>query len=184
MERPLRIIASSLALLCGMGPALATGTAPDAAPAVEDALCEPGASEGSSLNEAQRARCRQLWQERVEAARERSRSYVEGLIEESRQRRERAATLPPQPPTPVTVETFLGNSDLAYGDVVVTDKGPRVFIGKAGEPASPEDFVALDAARSPHRGHSKPYDGAYPQPPRPQAATPRPAALKPQERKP
>jgi hypothetical protein len=83
----------------------------------------------------------------------------------------------------VTVETFLG-SDLAYGDVVVTDKGPRVFVGKAGEPARPEDFVALDSARSPHRGNARSYDGAYPQPQRPQAAKPRTTALKSQERKP
>ncbi len=183
MERPLRIIASSLVLLCGMGPALATGPSPDATSSSEDALCEPGASENAPLGDVQLTRCRRLWQERVEAARERSRSYVEGLIEDSRQRRERAASLPPPTPPPVTVETFLG-SDLAYGDVVVTDKGPRVFVGKAGEAAGPEDFVALDAARSPHRGRAQPYDGAYPQPKRPQAAKPRPAALKPQERQP
>lgn len=181
MERPLRIIASSLVLLCGILPARATEPVADAA--AGETLCDAAADGSIHADDAQLARCRQLWQQRVEAARARSQDYLERMIEESRLRREREASLPPAPPPPVTVETFL-SGDLAYGDVVVTDKGPRVFVGKAGEPATADDFVVLDAARSPHRGRAQPYDGAYPQPKRPQVATQRPAALKPQERQP
>ena len=181
MERPLRTIASSLALLCCLTvPAAAQDALPAASP--DNALCETGVVEQLTLDDAQRSHCRRLWQSRIEETRRRSKAHAARIIEENRLRRELEASLPPPPPPPVTVETFLGG-DLAYGDVVVTDRGPRVFVGKAGEPARPEDFVALDSARSPHRGHAKPYEGAYPQPPRPQAATPRPA-LKTQERKP
>lgn len=184
MERTLRIIASSLVLLCGALPARATDPVPDASAPAEEALCDATADGSFRPDDAQISRCRQIWQQRVAAAKARSQGYVERLIEESRLRREREASLPPPPPPPVTVETFLSRGDLAYGDVVVTDKGPRVFIGKAGEPATAADFVAIDSARSPHRGRAKPYDGAYPQPQRPQAAKPRPDALKPQERQP
>jgi hypothetical protein len=184
MERSLRIIASSLVLLCGPLAARAESPAPGAAPSAEQMLCDAAADGSLSLHETQLARCRQLWQQRVEAARTRSQDYLERMIEEGRLRREREVSLPPPPSPPVTVETFLQGGDLAYGDVVVTDKGPRVFIGKAEEPARPEDFVTLDSARSPHRGRAKSYDGAYPQPQRPQVAKPRPAAPTPQERKP
>jgi hypothetical protein len=172
MERSLRIIASSLALLCG--------TLPGAGPAAGDALCEPG---GAPLDASQRARCREFWRQRIEAARERSQSHVEQAIRDGRQRREHAESLPPPPPRAVTVESFLAG-ELAYGDVVVTDKGPRVFVGEAGEPARLEDFVALDSPRSPHRGHVGPYDGAYPQPRAPRGAKPRAAASSQQGRRP
>ena len=182
MERPLRVIASSLLLLYGLLPARSESPMPDAAPSAEELLCDAAANGTLSLHETQLTRCRQLWRQRVDAARTRSQGYVDRMIEDGRLRRELQAKLPPPPPPPVTVETFLNGGDLAYGDVVVTDKGPRVFIGKPGEPAGPEDFVALDSARSPHRGRAKAYGGAYPQP-QPQAATPRPAPIQ-QERKP
>lgn len=182
MERPLRIIASSLVLLCGTVPARTTEPVLDAV--AEQALCEAAADGTFQANETQLARCRQLWQQRVEAAKIRSRDYLERMTEESRLRREREASLPPPPPPAVTVETFLNGDGLAYGDVVVTDKGPRVFIGKTGEPASAEDFVTLDSVRSPHRGRAKPYEGAYPQAQRPQAAKLRTTAPTQQERKP
>jgi hypothetical protein len=184
MERSLRIIASSLVLFCGTVPARAAGPSPDAVPAAEDALCEPGASDNAPLNEAQLAHCRQLWQERLQAARERSRLFHEQAVAEREQRRGATAGRSPRPAPTVTVETFIRTGDIAYGDVVVTDKGPRVFVGKTGEPATAQDFVALDSARSPHRGRAGAYDGAYPQPGRPQAATPRPTAPIQQERKP
>ena len=181
MERPLRLIASSLALLWGIAPAAATDPVRDAA--AEDALCDAAGAGTFRASDVQLDRCRQLWRQRVEAARMRSRDYLERMIEQEQLRRAREASLPPPPPPPVTVETFLNGDGLAYGDVVVTDKGPRVFIGKVGEPATADDFVALDAARSPHRGRAKPYEGAYPQAQRPRAATPRPAPSQ-QERKP
>ena len=180
MERSLRIIATSLALLCGMGPVLATGTASPA----EDALCEPGASENAPLTETQLARCRQLWQERLQAARERSRLFHEQAVADREQQRAATASRTPRSAAPVTVETFISTGDVAYGDVVVTDKGPRVFVGKTGEPATAQDFVALDSARSPHRSRAGAYDGAYPQSGRQQAAKPRLDAPTQQERKP
>lgn len=184
MERSLRIIASSLVLLHCTVPALATGTAPDATLSAEDALCEPGASDNAPLSEAQLARCRQLWQERLQAARERSRLFHEQAVADREQRRAATASRTLRSAPPVTVETFLRLGDVAYGDVVVTDKGPRVFVGKTGEPATEQDFVALDSPRSPHRSRTGAYDGAYPQPQRPQAAKPRPVAPSQQERKP
>ncbi|RYE33408.1 MAG: hypothetical protein EOP23_08855 [Hyphomicrobiales bacterium] len=182
MERSLRIIASSLVLLCGTVPARAAGPSPDAATVDEDALCEPGASDNGPLNEAQLARCRQLWQERLQAARERSRVFLERATAEREEKRAAAANRAAQPAQPVTIETFIHAADIAYGDVVVTDRGPRVFVGKTGEPATEQDFVALDSARSPHRSRTGAYDGAYPHPQRPHAAKPRPASQ--QERKP
>jgi len=182
MERPLRTIASSLVLFCCLTvPAAAQNAPPPASP--DDALCEAGIVEHLALDDAQRRHCRLLWQGRIEETRRRSREHVARIIEENRLRRELDASLQTPPPPPVTVESFLG-SDLAYGDVVVTDKGPRVFVGKAGEPARPEDFVALDSARSPHRGNARPYDGAYPQPQHPRVAKPRTTAPTQQERKP
>lgn len=183
MERPLRIIASSLLFLCGPLPALANDAVPDPSTAIEEALCDAAADGSVHLDDTQLTRCRRLWQQRVAAARARSQSYFERMRQEDRLRRELEASLPPPPPPPVTVESFMGG-DLAYGDVVVTDKGPRVFVGKTGEPPTVEDFVALDSARSPHRGNARSYDGAYPQPQRPRTAKPRNAAPTQQERKP
>lgn len=185
MERSLRIIASSLALLCGSTlPAPAQPSAAEASPPFDDASCEPGLIEHMTLDEAQQRHCRQLLQGRIEAMRQRSREHVRQVIEDNRIRREREASLSPPPSPPVTVESFISRGDLAYGDVVVTDGGPRVFVGKPGEPPAPDDFVALDAPRSPHRGRTRPYDGAYPE--RRQIVSPKPQRTAPsfQERQP
>ena len=102
--------------------------------------------------------------------------------DENRLRREREAALPPPPPPPITTESFIGGGTLAYGDVVVTDKGPRVFIGKGEGPPTPADFVALDSPLSPHRGNTTPYDGAFPGQRRLQSPRSGRTVLKPQER--
>ncbi len=159
MERSLRIIASSLVLLCGG--ALQAG-AQEATASAGDALCEPGVIEYMTLDGGQQARCRQLLEVRIAEMRRRSREHIARVVEENRLRRALEASLPPPPPPPVTIENFLG-SDVAYGDVVVTDRGPRVFVGQSGELPRPEDFVTLDSPRSPHRGRTRAYDGAYPE---------------------
>jgi len=180
MERSLRIIASSLALLCGA--ALPAG-AQEPSASSDDALCEPGVIEHLTLNAEQQLRCRQLRQARIAEMRRLNREHVARIVEENRQRRALEASLPPPPSPPVTVESFLG-SDVAYGDVVVTDKGPRVFVGKEGEFPRPEDFVTLDSPRSPHRGRTQAYDGAFPERRRQPAPKARPTAPPHQERQP
>ena len=185
MERSLRIIATSLALLHGAGlPAGAqeAGRPPDVSGS--DVLCEPGVIEHMTLDDNQQLRCRRILQARIEAMRQRSREHVQRVIEDNRQRRALEASLPPPPPPPVTVESFIGRGDLAYGDVVVTDKGPRVFIGKGEAPPTPQDFVALNSPLSPHRGSAKQYDGAFPGGQRPQPAKRQPMPRETQERQP
>ena len=185
MERPLRIIATSLALLHGAW--LPAGAqAPDQQPATStgDALCEPGVIEYMTLDESQQRHCRLLLRSRAEEMRKRNQEHVQRVIEDNRQRRELEASLPPPPPPPVTVESFVGGNDLAYGDVIVTDKGPRVFIGKGGTPPTTQDFVALDSPLSPHRGSAKQYDGAFPDRQRPPPAKRRPTPRESQERQP
>ncbi|MCU4179303.1 hypothetical protein [Bosea sp. BH3] len=184
MERSLRIIASSLALLCGAAlPAVAQEPGQPPGFSADDAFCEPGIIEYMTLDARQQAHCRRLHQARIAEMRRLSREHVARIVEENRLRRELVASLPPPPPPPVTVESFM-SSDVSYGDVVVTDQGPRVFVGKAGDAPQPEDFVTLDSARSPHRGRTQAFDGAYPERRRPQAPNARRAAPTHQERQP
>lgn len=185
MERSLRIIAISLALLHGAGlPAGAQDADPSSNAAGGDALCEPGVIEHMTLDQNQQLRCRRILQTRIDEMRRRNREHVQRVIEDNRQRRALEASLPPPPPPPVTVESFIGRGDLAYGDVVVTDRGPRVFIGKGETPPTPQDFVALDSSLSPHRGSARQYDGAFPERHRPQPAKQRPTPREFQERQP
>ena len=181
MERSLRRSAPSLALLCCAAlPALAQDTLSPASP--EDAFCESGVVEHLTLDAAQRSHCQALWQSRIEEMRRRNEAHVARIIEENRLRREREAALPPPPPPPITTESFIGGGTLAYGDVVVTDKGPRVFIGKGEGPPTPANFVALDSPLSPHRGNTTPYDGTFPGQRRLQSPRSGRTVLKPQER--
>ncbi|WP_156330128.1 hypothetical protein [Bosea vaviloviae] len=164
MGRRLRIIASLLVLFCGAAQAAALEpAAPQQAVSVGDALCEAEPAEGTVLDEDQQRQCRALRQARIEETRRRNRERVRQVIEENRQRRALEASLPPPPPPPVTVETFMEAGSLFYGDVVVTDRGPRVFIGKPLEAATLEDFVAIDSPRSPHRARATQFDGAFPE---------------------
>lgn len=183
MERPLRTIASSLALLCGLGlPAGAEKASQQPNTAAGDALCEPGVIEYMTLDAGERLRCRQILQGRIEDMRQRSREHVRRVIEDNRQRRVLEASQPPPPR--VTVESFIGRDNLSYGDVVVTEQGPRVFIGRGEASPTAQDFVALDSSLSPHRGNAKQYDGAFPDRPQPQPAKRRPAPRNSQERQP
>lgn len=183
MERSLRSFASSLVLLsCAALSAAAQEAPPPANP--DDALCETGTVEKLTLEAAQQSHCRALWQSRIEEMRRRNKAHVARVVEESRLRRELEASLPPPPPPPVTVESFLGAGGLGYGDVVVTDKGPRVFVGKGDGTPTSADFVALDSPLSPHRGNTTPYDGAFPNERRLQPPKHGKATRKPQERQP
>ena len=164
MGRALRIIASSLVLLAGAAQAAALEqVTPQQILPTGDALCDAEPGEGLSLDENQERHCQAFRQNRIEETRRRNRERVRQVIEENRQRRALEASLPPPPPPPVTVETFLNSGSLSYGDVVVTDRGPRVFVGKPFGAATPEDFVAIDSPRSPHRARATQFDGAFPE---------------------
>lgn len=171
MERALRTVASSFVLLCSA--ALATPTGGQDAPML-DSLCEPGVIEHLILDEPQRRHCQEVLRSRIREMQQRSREHVRRVIEENRIRREYAGLLPTLPRPPVTVESFIGRDELARGDIVVTEQGPRVYVGQPGEPARAEDFVALDSTRSPYRGRAGVYDGAYPQPRARQTTLPAP----------
>jgi len=164
MKRALRMIASSLVLLCGA--AFASTPEPDQAwlpPQAGNAICDADPDAAPRLDESQQRHCREFRRLRIEELRQRNREHVRQIVEENRRRRELEASLPPPPPPPVTVETFMNAGGLTYGDVVVTDRGPRVFVGKPGEAATSADFVAVDSARSPHRARATQFDGAFPE---------------------
>ncbi|PZO03661.1 MAG: hypothetical protein DCF30_02230 [Hyphomicrobiales bacterium] len=138
-------------------------------------VCDTEPDEGLVLDDDQQRHCRELWQSRIEEAQRRNRERIRQVIEENRLRRELTASLPPPP---VTVETFISAGSLSYGDVVVTDFGPRVFIGKLLEAATPEDFVAIDSPRSPHRARATQFDGAFPERRAPPPHSPAASTLK------
>ena len=174
MKRALRIIASSLGLFCAAMPAgaqvpvspdriITEPGSPKLSTSASEAICDAEPDEGFVLDEDQQAHCRVFRQSRIDEIRRLNRERVRQVIEENRQRRALEASLPPPPPPPVTVETFTNAGGLSYGDVVVTDRGPLVFIGKPFEAATSEDFVAIDSPRSPHRARATQFDGAFPE---------------------
>lgn len=173
MQRLLRgRLASSLALLCCLNPAPVPASPRIVESPFPDAFCDVGTQEYLILNETETRHCRHVWRDRTEEARRGIREHVLRLIRENRARRELEASLPPPPPPPVTIETFMNAGSLSYGDVVVTDRGPRVFIGKPGEAATPDDFVAVDSSRSPHKARAMQFDGAFPERRAPRPASP------------
>lgn len=160
MGRLLLLLASSFGLLCATGAALAQPVAEPAQPAIPgDAICDAGGDEVRLLGEIEKAHCRRVWQKRIDEMRQRSQAHVRQVIEDNRQRRASAVTLPTPP---VTVESFIAEGQLQYGDVVVTDRGPRVFIGRPESPVGPESFVPVDSPLSPHRARATQFDGALP----------------------
>jgi hypothetical protein len=92
--------------------------------------------------------CRNDFMRKVEA----DRARIEARREADRLAREaRAARRAPQlTPRPAQLDFFFAER-LSYGDVVMTDKGARVYIGKSDNPPRREDFVPLDDPRSPRR---------------------------------
>jgi hypothetical protein len=153
MERLLPCLAITIAFLAALGSASA-----EAAPAaIVASRCEPDGGADKPLTEPEIALCRQLWRDRVELSRLRADAARREMIETERRLRERGAVAKPPP---VEIGTFLGDDGLVFGDVVVLENGPRVFIGKPGEPVTQADFVALDSPRSPHRKGVQAYRGA------------------------
>ena len=110
---------------------------------------DPKICEGRrGLSSAQAEACRVEFQRKVEA----DRARIEAKrLEEQIAREERAARRGPRlKPRETPLDFFLAE-DLVFGDVVMTDKGARVFIGKKDATPRREDFVPLDDPRSPRR---------------------------------
>lgn len=152
-QAALAVVALLLALPCLDAMAQEETPGPLAVPAVEDAatsalraLCNPPAPRKVPLSEADAASCRKLFQDDVAAARVRQQAYQQQAIDAFATRRSRQKVVGPVP-----LATFIGEDTLAFGDIVMLDEGPRVYVGKANEPARAQDFVTLDAPRSPHR---------------------------------
>ena len=144
-----------IGLTCALTWAYASGaagqaqTAPDAqtqAEAPAPAPCSPSAPRRAPLTADESAACRKLWQDDIAAARLRQQAYQQAAIEAFAARKSRQKV-----EGPVALETFVGDDSMNFGDIIVLDDGPRVYVGRAYQAARPEDFVALDAPRSPHR---------------------------------
>ncbi len=129
--------------------------------------CKPDRTAQAPLSEPETIACRKLWQDAVEISRQRA------LLAQMRAQHERAEMLEAarQLAThsavtkrpPATIEIFLSDGRLAYGDVVVIEGGPRVFVGRPGESPGIRDFVSLASPRSPHRRRAAQYEGALPE---------------------
>ena len=105
------------------------------------------------------AACRELWRQSIAVARQRAQADRAQAEEMRRKFAAESLSVAPAGAQPVTVDHFL-QDDLSFGDVVVTSKGPRVFVGVQGQLAEPSDFVPLDSPRSPLRGRAKQFEGA------------------------
>jgi len=129
--------------------------------------CTPGASAQAPLSETETLACRRLWQDAVEVSRQRARLAQMRAQRERAQMLEAARLLAARSAVakrpPATIETFLSDGRLAYGDVVVIEGGPRVFVGRPGESPDIRDFVSLASPRSPHGRRAAQYEGALPQ---------------------
>ena len=112
------------------------------------ALCDAPALRRAPLNDADAARCQQLFQTDIATARARQEAFREKAIADLAARKARG---PAQSGGPVPLSSFVDETTLVYGDIVTTDDGPRVYVGRSYELAKLTDFVTLDAPRSPHR---------------------------------
>ncbi len=84
---------------------------------------------------------REAWSARVEAARRANAAFAEEARLDSIAR---AAARKAEPAIPTgRVEDFIGDDTLRRGDVVVTDKGFRVFNGDGASPTTAEHFVPI-----------------------------------------
>ena len=145
------IIASALTWFappanCAMAQSAPGTAAPAQADDSRRSLCDTPTLRAKPLTDDEAAACRALWQEDVAAARARQAAFQAQAIAN------RAAhNVRPKSDGPVPLSTFVGDDTLDYGDIVMIDEGPRVYVGRAYEQAKTEDFVKLDAPRSPHR---------------------------------
>ena len=123
-----------------------TQASPQAATDALRALCNPAVARATPLPDTDATACRQLFQDDIGAARIRQQAYQQQAIDAFARRRDRQHVAGPVP-----LETFVGDDTLIFGDIVMLDDGPRVYVGKAFEPAKAADFLRLDAPGSPHR---------------------------------
>jgi hypothetical protein len=127
--------------------ALAAGQAlAQDAPSTNEA-CAPRL-DGAPLSPEIAATCRAAFQRRIEEDRLKVDAWRrEGELsraERARLRLERGRG------RAAPLDSFL-SEELTYGDIVVTDEGPRIFVGRADAAPRREDFVPLDSPRSPRR---------------------------------
>ncbi|WNJ89523.1 hypothetical protein [Bosea sp. 685] len=168
MTRLPRVQTMMLVFLCCAPDAMAQPDFDGPAVVASDASrCAPDRTAQAPLSEPQTSACRRLWQDAVAISRQRA------LLAQIRAQRERTEMLEvarllatrgavaKRPPA--TIETFLSDGQLAYGDVVVIEGGPRVFVGRPGDNPDIRDFISLASPRSPHRRRAAQYEGALPE---------------------
>ena len=109
-------------------------------------LCDTTQPRKGPLTDAEAGACRQIFLDGIAAARVRQQAYQQTAIDAFKARKTRQKV-----EGPVPISSFVGEDTLVFGDIVITDVGPRVYIGRPNEPARLEDLVTLDAPRSPHR---------------------------------
>ena len=144
--------ASASVVVAQEAPAQTTSLAP-APPPDEEALrrrCDNALPRKTALTDAEAATCRQLFLDGIAAARVRQQAYQQAAIDAFKARKTRQKV-----EGPVPISSFVGEDTLVFGDIVMSDAGPRVYIGRPNEPARLEDLVTLDSARSPHRKKAK-----------------------------
>lgn len=122
--------------------------------AVDPARCDEAKRGGPPLSPLESDACRDGWTKLIEESRARSRAWREEAARMREERRAAAKARVDARAGVTSLDRFL-DDDLAFGDIVVTDQGPRVFIGKSYTSAQPQDFVPLDSPRSPHRNHAE-----------------------------
>lgn len=128
-------------------------------------LCENGTHEYLIFGPEETAVCRDYWARSIDQGRQRADLFRrQALVERERSATEAAQksgqlSLGPNRRQSITLDQFI-EDQLAFGDVVVTNRGPMVFIGRNGEPGSRSDFVTLDDKRSPVRSKARDYAGA------------------------
>lgn len=147
-------LAASFIWLClrtgaalGQAP-LAPAAPPPETPAAQvlRALCQAQGASAKPLSNEDAAACRQLWQDDIAAARKQQETFQQQAIA-----RRDAAKAGFDATGPVPLSRFIGDDSLTFGDIIMIDDGPRVYVGRSYELAKAEDFVTLDAPRSPHR---------------------------------
>ena len=129
-------------------PTVPAAAAPAVAEDVQRAQCNPPTPRAKPLSDDDAAACRVLFQHDVAAARARQEAFQQkALADLAASKAHRGG----EAQGPVPLSSFVGDATLAFGDIVVSDEGPRVYVGRSYELATLADFVRLDAARSPHR---------------------------------
>ncbi|MBL8588932.1 MAG: hypothetical protein JNK46_10430 [Methylobacteriaceae bacterium] len=141
-------------LMLGAAALAQTPAAEAPAPVVDAARCDEAKRGGPALAPAEVEACRDGWTKLIEESRARSKAWREEAARLREERRAAAKARAEGRAGVTSIERFL-DDDLAYGDIVVTDQGPRVFVGKSYSGAQPQDFVPLESPRSPHRNRAE-----------------------------